>query len=360
VLAQVLLLLTTPKAADHKEFGEPEMSTRAFLRRNLPGPLLKTLYGARAFSRRQSNFLRLCCDYLHDARRYSRWSHSGRADTTLRQREFALLKGYHSVEKGLSLPDSRPGFGELKISSLINTIDELRRRSPESDKVKAATASINAYREFNRNHGITFDWLDAWATKAVRVDPSVGGTATVYRKEIQAATHGVTSEFFSTRHSIRNFGPGEVPMADIEAATLLAQKAPSVCNRQGAKVYCFTQAADALQYQPGNGGFGHLASRGLVITADLQAFSSVGERHQAYVDGGRFAMSLVYALHSMGYGSCMLAWSQRATTEAHIRTLLDIPESEAIIMMIAVGCLPETLEVARAWRRPLSEVLVVR
>jgi nitroreductase len=359
-LARVVLVLTMPKAEVHKEFGEPEMSTGSFLRRNLPGPLFEALYGARTFWRRQFDFLRLCRDYLHDARRYARWSHSGRADTTLRQREFAILKSYHSIEKGLSLPEPRPGFGKMKINNLITKIDELRSQDPESNKVKAATASINAYKEFNSNHDVMIDWLDAWTKRAVQADPTLGGTETVYCKQIQEATQGVTSEFFLTRHSIRNFGPGEVPIADIEAATLLAQKAPSVCNRQGAKVYCFKQAMDALQYQPGNGGFGYLASRGLVITADLQAFSSVGERHQAYVDGGLFAMSLVYALHSMGYGSCMLAWNQRAAAEARIRSVLGIPENEAIIMMIAVGCLPETLKVARAWRRPLSEVLVVR
>lgn len=336
------------------------MSVKNLLRETLPPTLFEALRRTATYVRRQVDFCRLCLDYFRDARRYARWSHTGRGDSEFRQREFSLLKSYHGVEKGLSLAEPRPGFGQQKIRSLIDQIDKARHDASNSAVTAAATASIGAYHGFNRNQDVTIDWLDTWIEATEPVDPRLGGTETVHRDDISAAIRGVSPDFFTTRHSVRNFAAGEVPLSDIEAAVSIARKAPSVCNRQGVKVYCFTRAEEALKHQPGNTGFGHLASRGLVITADLQAFSSIGERHQAYVDGGLFAMSLVYALHSMGYGSCMLAWTQRAATEARLRAALDIPDSEAVIMMIAVGCLPETFEAARAWRRPLSDLLVVR
>lgn len=117
---------------------------------------------------------------------------------------------------------------------------------------------------------------------------------------------------------------------------------------------------EALRWQPGNRGFGHLASRALVVTVDLQAFSGPGERNQAWVDGGMFAMSLLYALHSLGYGACPLAWSQRSSFDRQARAALGIPPNEVIIMMIAVGTLPERFRVAVSQRLSGKTALIER
>jgi len=220
------------------------------------------------------------------------------------------------------------------------------------------------YRAFNHRIGEDVAWLDDWLARHGHHDVAdhtdlAGGTFLRTRAEIQEAVRGVGEAFFETRHSIRNFDTGDVPISDIQRAVGMARKAPSVCNRQGARVHCFQEASVALKWQPGNTGFGHLASRALVVTADLMAFSSVGERHQVYVDGGLFAMSLVYALHALGHGTCMLAWSQERDRNRQAKADLSIPDSETIIMMIAVGRLPETLSVARSWRRPVSDILRV-
>lgn len=336
------------------------MSVKNLLRRTLPAPVFGALRHAATTVRRRIDFCKLCLDYLHDARRYAHWSHTGRSDVRRGQREYALLKAYHGIEKGLSMAEPRPGFGKEKVRDLLARTSGLRVRYPDSEEAVAATASILAYRKFNHDHDVRLPWLDDWTRTAESADAATGGTRELRREDVEAAVAGVTPEFFTTRHSIRNFAPGDVPLEDMKAAVALAQKSPSVCNRQGAKAYCFMNAMDALQYQPGNRGFGHLASRGVVITADLQAFSSIGERHQAYIDGGLFAMSLVYALHSMGYGTCTLAWNSRAAAEARLRATLGIPDSEVVVMMIAVGRLPDSLRVACAWRRPLSRALVVK
>lgn len=304
-------------------------------------------------------FAQVCRDYLSDAMRYYKWSHNGRRDKEIKQREFALLKAYHSIEKGLSLSTPRPGFGEEKIKSFLSDIKSLQEGgSRVSDP---ALASLLAYSRFNSARDTPTPWLDNFLKKvSVPTDLSSGGTISIRKSDIQSAARSADIKFFTSRHSIRHFGSEEVPLSTIEEAVRIAQKSPSVCNRQGAKVYCFNPATVALSHQKGNGGFGENASKGLVVTADLQAFSSAGERHQAYVDGGIFAMSLVYGLHLQGAGSCMLAWSSRAHVEKKLRTDLNIPESEVVIMMIAVGSLPDSLNVARAWRRPLEDVLIVR
>ena len=344
----------------------PPLTSRlkTFGKRYVPSVLLPFAHRGWVTFERLGAMASLGRDYVSDLRRYARFSHTGKADPHLPQQEAALLKQYHGLEKALSLQSPRPGFGQDKARLLTKTLDRWLAHDPANAVVGAAIASLHAYRDFQRGHAIDLPWLDAWldtaAQKSVPVSLQTGGAHKIHKADVLAATAGVGPAFFAARHSIRNFGPGEVPLEAIEKAILMASKTPSVCNRQGPRAYCFANAMDALQWQPGNGGFGHLASRALVITSDLQAFSAPGERHQAYVDGGLFAMSVVYALHSMGYGCCMLAWSTRAAKEDALRQALRIPQNEVVIMMIAVGQLPDEVMVAQAWRRPVSDILRMR
>lgn len=298
-------------------------------------------------------------DHAVDAWRFFKWSHNGIYDAQKEQMESAIIKSYHGFEKGLSLQHPKPGFGQEKAKALIKKLSEWNSKYEPSDMTQAAEDSLLSYHAFNRNIGVSIDFLNEWKCLSRQANNSQGGTKKLEREEVIKAVHGVSDNFFMTRHSIRNFSPEEVPLDAIKKAVTIAQKSPSVCNRQGVKVYCAQHAEDALKWQPGNKGFGDLASRGLVVTADLQAFCSTGERNQAFVDGGLFAMSLVYALHSMGYGSCMLAWSKSPKEESEVRKALNIKDNEVIIMMIAVGCLPEKLDVACSQRRPMSDILTL-
>lgn len=357
-----------PEAAPKR--GKPSLTSRlkSLGKGYVPKALLPFAHASWVAFERLGTTAALMRDYFSDLRRYARWGHTGKADPHPSQREAALLKQYHGLEKALSLQSPRPGFGQDKAKLLMKTLDGWAVRNPAPAPLHpiaaAAIGSLTAYRDFQRSHAIDLPWLDEWLAKAALRDAgavqATGGAHAMRRADVLQAVAGVGPAFFAARHSIRHFGPGEVPMDRIEQAIAMASKTPSVCNRQGPRAYCFANAMDALQWQPGNGGFGHLASRALVITSDLQAFSGPGERHQAYVDGGLFAMSVVYALHSMGYGCCMLAWSQPAAKETALRQALNIPPSEVVIMMIAVGQLPDELMVAQAYRRPVSEILRIR
>lgn len=322
---------------------------------------IKDLLRPAVFKVRRLKFLmNLFRDHANDAWKFFKWSHNGIRDREKAQMESAIVKSYHGFEKGLSLQKPKPGFGQDKARNLLKKLAEWHSKYDPTEMTKAAECSLLAYRDFNKAVGVSINFIDAWASSLDKpCAPQLGGTSTLRKEDILGQVDGVSEAFFTSRHSIRNFSSEELPMSDVEKAVLIAQKSPSVCNRQGVRVLCTQKAEDALKWQPGNKGFGHLASRGLVIIADLQAFSSSGERNQAYVDGGLFAMSLVYALHSMGYGSCMLAWNRSAGEEKEVRRSLKIKDNEVIIMMIAAGTLPDEFEVACSHRRPLSQVLTV-
>jgi len=162
------------------------------------------------------------------------------------------------------------------------------------------------------------------------------------------------------RHSVRNFADQPVPDDAIASAIQVAQQSPSACNRQAWRVHVYTSPtakADVLRVQNGNSGFGHLAARILVLTADTRSFVTSSERHQGYIDGGMFAMSLIYALEAQGIASCCLNLSTYCFQDLAVHRVCRIPASEALIMMLAIGYPPEQCRVARSARLPTESVI---
>src|SRR5690606_37048856 len=109
------------------------------------------------------------------------------------------------------------------------------------------------------------------------------------------------------------------------------------------KVYVFEgdYKMNVLKHQNGNSGFGQDADKVLIITAELMDFRGPRERNQAYIDGGMFSMSLMYALHSLGVGTCALNLSLNYNDELKLKKVAKIPESEVTIMMMALGRFPD-------------------
>lgn len=339
---------------------------RAALSRVMPGGAVRRLAAAaRGFRAVRQLFANL----LYDAGRYRRWSSLGKAELSREQLSALVTLNYHRIEKGLALPAPRPGFGADAVRTLITLLDQQFRRFGPDEAARSGIATLAEYRAFNRAHGIAHSEVDAalarYATlgAAPAADEPCGGTRLVERDAVHATLPADPEAFFASRHSVRHFSGEPVGLDLIERAVRMAQRTPSVCNRQPWKAYAFTdpeQRRRILSFQNGNRGFGDGAAQLLVVTADLQHFTSAGERYQGWIDGGLFAMSLVHALHALGLGACMLNWSVTRETDTAMRAAVGIPDSELVIMMVAVGRLPERLRVAFSARKPLSDVLVVR
>jgi nitroreductase len=185
---------------------------------------------------------------------------------------------------------------------------------------------------------------------------------TLERERVHAAAKRDLEDFFFSRHSIRQFAPGAVEQSLIEHAAYLAQRTPSVCNRQAWRIHVLDDLLmreKALQLQGGNRGFGAEADKALIVTCQVGHYLKIGERNQAWVDGGMFAMSLVYALHSLGLGTCCLNWGKDRVEDRRAHKILGIPDDEIIIMFMLVGHLPERFAVAASARKDLGEMIVV-
>lgn len=311
--------------------------------------------------------LRVAWAYLCDARRFTRAAHLRDPFKNRLAASAHLLRAAHSLEKGQCLPDPRPGFGVEKIRELLRDTARYQQRFGCDEVSSVIIALLRGTQRFHARTGHARDeWesalqvLEETQRKAGRGPTKPIDSVTITRSEILAGAPIDPEAFFLRRFSIRQFEPGPIERAVIERAIVLAQKTPSVCNRQSARVHVFTDATDMLQvlkHQDGNAGFGHQAGAVMVITSDLSCFYKEGERNQGFVDGGMFAVSLVYALHSLGLGSCLLNWSRGPYDDAQLRREIGLPENEVIITLLAVGRLRERFTVAASPRRPLSQVV---
>ena len=279
-----------------------------------------------------------------------------------------ITKEYHRIEKRLAFKDPRVGFRPEIANNLASKTKIYIERYSADATVKASVDCLEAYYKFNLKHGIDDRCLrrEIDSIKSgIDLDDTLdlGGIFEFTRETILNKSRIDLKDFFASRYSIRDFSPESVDRTLIKEAVLMAQKTPSVCNRQSSKVYLFDNEdlkSLVLEHQSGNKGFGDKAKAVLVVTSDLRHFFSIGERYQCWIDGGMFAMSLIYALHSLGLGTCCLNWSVTKKTDCALKIASGIEDYESIIMMIAVGHLPEKFKVARSNRKSIDEVLFVR
>ena len=271
-----------------------------------------------------------------------------------------IMMDCHRIEKGLALPAPRPGFGVEVVRRLIRNIRDYEARFGGSLATSASRVALREYRAHCDGHGKPVpEELAAFLADAS--EPGcIAGTKTVQRAEIERALEFDFDRFARARYSVRQY-TGEPVSRDMMArAVSTALKSPSVCNRQSARVHiAFSREriARVLSFQNGNAGFGDTLGAVVIVTTDIRAMNSLGERNQCWVDGGIFAMSLAYALHGLGLGACMLNWSQTRERDIALREAVGIPESEAIVTMIGVGHLPETFKVAVSPRREAAEIM---
>ena len=297
-------------------------------------------------------------NYLYDWRRFSTYFNSSE-NLSRMQKEQAkshLLRTMHSLEKGMALPDPRPGFGKEKALKLYSDAVEYKKRFGSGTVYFFSMSVLKTYFEFQRDRGVTIAELDMDELQIDDLQVEVG-VKRQDRADVWKKSRLDFRGFVESRSSVRIFTGDVIPEERLIEAIDIARKSPSVCNRACARAYYTNDRKlmdRMLSAQQGNSGFGHLAGGLVVVTADNRAFYKTGERNQGWVDGGLFAMTLNYAFHSMGYGVCMLNWSKSMYDDARFRRSFGIPEELSIVMLMAVGHLPDTFVVAASPRRPVS------
>src|SRR5690625_1820490 len=316
--------------------------------------------------RRYRNKNRLRKEYEEDYIQFSTYSFVFGKEKTKRHYAAELIFFYHKIEKGIAMPEPKVGYDKKNVEYLVKILKSYIKKYGWDQVSATSLSALEEYYVFNKENGNKLKRLNKEIVKLKKTMPNhvelgIGGTKTVFKADIEQTLVDFKS-FVNSRYSIRDFAPGHVSDKVIKEAIEIAQKTPSVCNRHSWKVYSYSKEQDKLEilkFQNGNKGFGHLADKILIVTMDLRDFRGSIERNQAYIDGGMYSMSLIYALHSLGIGTCPLNLSIVNKTERKLKEVTGIPDSEVFMMMIAVGHIPEKLKVAWSPRREIDEVLTM-
>ena len=305
--------------------------------------------------------------FLYDYIRYCRYSGTISYKSNPKKIIGKVMVNTHVIEKGLTMPEVRLGFGYTKIEKLIDDcfLYLQKYNNGEIDyHIKHAVEVLNEYKEYHFNYGYELD-----KTILLRINQlSDKSTITSHsrqfckdKSQIFASSYSCFEDFALSRKSVRGYSNEKISLQKIHQAVELSKYAPCSCNRQSSRVHVFTNQKhvnDILNFQGGNKGFGHLATMVIVITVDLSYYHAVFERNEPLIDGGIFAMNLIYALHSKGIATCSLNTCFSKKRELQLRKIAAIPKSESLIMMIACGLPLQTIKYTVSGKYPTSSFII--
>ncbi|WP_125722336.1 nitroreductase family protein [Flavobacterium ustbae] len=276
-----------------------------------------------------------------------------------------IIVEYHAIEKGLAMTNMRLGFGKNVLIDLVNHCILFKNLfGTDREQFKYALRVIAEYKSVHRNEKFDLeddliDLIDKLLLKEEDLEPSEQISMT--KESYLEHTYSSFEKFSSNRKSLRMF-EGSVKIEDIEKAVSLAQNAPSACNRQPSRVYVLQEKElikKALEVQNGNRGFGHLSDKVIVLTAELGGYLSMNERNDVYVNGGIYAMNLLYALHYYQIGACPLNWCASPEQDLKLREIFEIKESETVILMIACGGIPDNFKLVTSHKDKYKNIIKV-
>jgi len=273
-----------------------------------------------------------------------------------------IIQLYHIIEKGLTMPNMKLGFGQPKLLSLIDECLRYKEKYDVSNiQYLHAVGVIAEYKKVHGEHQFSLPELLLNKInnlleneKYVKITEQLIYTKEQYFKHKSSAF----DQFSNSRHSVRSFS-GTVHMSQIEEAIRLAQNTPTACNRQPIRIHIVENKElikELFKIQNGNRGFGHLVDKLVVITADVSCYQQSEERNLPYVDAGMYTMNLLYALHFNNVAAIPLNWCRQKEDDIKMRKLIAIPDSEIIVVFIGCGNIPENFKLALSQRNNYKDI----
>lgn len=276
-----------------------------------------------------------------------------------------IILHYHVLEKGLSMPDRRFGFGLQNLKELCTLISLYNEKfGNNSNQIEYAIQAIKEYKQIHEENGEPIrEDVGQSVDKVLSLFPNIedGLQPSMTDAEFYSASDKDFYSFSHGRHSCRHFD-GAVSTEDVIKAINLAQEtAPSACNRQSVKVKLVTDkklVSEFLSLQSGNRGFGHSFDKLIVLTTDMSYWNYV-TNVGGYVDGGIYLMNLLYALYYYKIGACTLNSYFVKKNDLKARNLLKMPDTEAFVAIIGIGKIKENVVLAKSGRKNTNEILTI-
>lgn len=305
-------------------------------------------------------------DGLYDTLKVIRYTSGWWKGYELERIEPKLYAAAHVLEKGMSLPDVRLGYGANGLKSLYGLMDAYINADFPRDRLafQNALGVLNAYIIYHEERGHKVERVKGRLAKySLPCDQQLAAGTVGYSLEAyRYLAEGSFEQLAQSRYSIRAYSDEPVSQDALIKAMEIARKTPSACNRQCWRVYWVRsekKKEQILELHNGHRGFGTTIDSFLVVTGDIKMIFGTAERNQVFVDGGLYAMSLLYALHYVGLGACAMNWCVRKKKDKKFHKILNISDSEAVVMLIATGSLPKKIRAAKSERKTVNDVLTV-
>ncbi len=314
---------------------------------------------------RAGKFTGFATEFMRDMWSYVRFCGVSPFQDKQKQRFYKLLIECHALEKGLSLRDPRPLFGQPKLAFLMAELDRYDiAGSPLPAEMILGT--LSTYVEKHRTRGVNDPLLDDLESYVADRRARLGVTPNGGLRHLGSTYRDIAelppADFLASRFASRTFADETLDRDEISEIVALAQSAPSQCNRQASHAWFYQspkKISRLLELQGGANGFAQDIRNLFVITSDLAAWGGPQQRNQLYVDGALFSMCLLYAMYARGLASCPLNLAVTNARERDIRAAGGIPDDQRVIMMIAVGrpLSTDTVYAAGSPRRETAEIL---
>lgn len=264
-----------------------------------------------------------------------------------------LMVANHTLEKGITMPSRRLGFGYPKVRGIIaNCRKYIKDYTSDHTEIQCSIDILKQYynlhieNHFELPNDIVYGIQELMKSKLFETNLCYETT----KSEYFTITDNF-KDFAHSRHSVRWYSDEKVPDELIINAIHLAQTAPSACNRQDIKVYVIAaeKKNEVLTLQSGHAGWGHKADKILLITADM-GFWKCENRTSAFLDAGIFTMNLLYALHYYKICACTLNAHLSIKKQKKLRNFVGYSESEIPAVFVSIGNAPEKFMVTGSQR----------
>ena len=299
-------------------------------------------------------------------RELNTWELNNSEEYELDRKAGDLIRITHSIEKGLCISNPRLGFGHEKQEKMMALIQELENSDSKyyMEARLMAEGALKCYVDYHDEKGFSDEMIVEIKSflKKRELPENIleyGGCTKIKKNDMLVSTTEI-EKLFNTRHSIRNFSDEEVDHNLLRKAIILAQRAPSACNRQGVRVYVINHkdATVFKEWMNGTGGFEQAIKEFVLITAKRSVYMP-HEINQYIVSASMYAAYLSLALHAYGLGACVVQRSVVINEKwERIRKILDIPGDEQAICLLGIGNLKDEYCVPVSHR--LSEEVFVK
>jgi nitroreductase len=275
---------------------------------------------------------------------------------------YLLRRNVHRIEKGLIAKPFRDVFAKSYIVETVQLLSAQLKNHQLPDSISGeqqwAYDVLTAYFSIVGSESV-IDKARSLFEKLPVVDQK---NKVPYKRKISTKpdiTFEQILELSKYRRSVRWYRQEKVPRGLVDKAIKVASYAPSACNRQPFKYLIFDNKITVSKISAipmGTTGFSNNFPGIIVLVGDLSAYPEERDRHLIYIDGSLSAMAFMYALETLGVGSCAINWPDIREKEKEAEKVLNLKKHQRIIMFISYGYPdPEGL-IPYSEKKPLSDI----